>query len=322
MSADREMSSKIKLGIAHCLLGEKVRYDGQHKRDPFLVETLGRFVEWVPVCPEVECGLPVPREAMRLIGDPGNPRLVTRNTNIDHTQRMLSWSANKIEELRRRQICGYVFKSKSPSSGLWRVKVYVADGMPVKSGTGLFARQILLHFPLLPVEDEGRLHDPRLRENFIERVFVYKRWQDFISEDGSMKGFVEFHSRHKLLLMAHSPAHLRRLGAIAAQTEKMSRKKRHAAYIEIMTEALILQATVKKNTNVLQHIAGYFKRDITADEKREMGEVIDDYHRSLIPLIVPVTLMRHYARKYDVSWLRQQYYLNPHPAELMLRNHV
>lgn len=315
-------TSTIKLGIATCLLGENVRYDGGHKRDPFLIETLGKFVQWVPVCPEVECGLPVPREAMRLVGDPENPRLVTRTTNIDHTPRMLSWAEKKIKELEREEICGYVFKSKSPSSGLWRVKVYGASGMAAKTGTGIFARQVLLHFPLLPVEEEGRLHDPRLRENFIERVFVYKRWRDFIDAGGSMKGLVEFHTRHKLMLMAHSPKHLRLLGEIVAQKERMSSAKRHAAYIDCMMEALTLHATVKKNTNVLQHIAGYFKKDLAADEKQELVELIGNYHASLIPLIVPVALLQHFVRKYDISYLKQQYYLNPHPIELMLRNHV
>lgn len=312
----------IKLGIATCLLGENVRYDGGHKRDPFLIETLGKFVEWVPVCPEVECGLPVPREAMRLVGDPDKPRLVTRNTKIDHTDRMLEWAAGKIDELKGANICGYVFKSKSPSSGLWRVKVYSEKGMPSKTGTGIFAREVVRHFPFLPLEDEGRLHDPRLRENFIERVFVYKRWQDFVQNDGSIKGLVEFHTRHKLMLMAHSPKHLTRLGKLVAQTEKRPAAQRNAEYMELMMEALKLQATTKKNTNVLQHISGYFKKDLTADEKRELSDVIGNYHQSLIPLIVPVTLLRHFVRKYDSSYLRTQYYLNPHPIELMLRNHV
>jgi uncharacterized protein YbgA (DUF1722 family) len=235
---------------------------------------------------------------------------------------MLRWAEKKIKELEREEICGYVFKSKSPSSGLWRVKVYGDSGMASKTGTGIFARQVLKHFPLLPVEEEGRLHDPRLRENFIERIFVYKRWRDFIAADGSMKGLVEFHTRHKLMLMAHSPKHLRLLGDIVAQKEKMNSTKRHAAYIDCMMEALTLLATVKKNTNVLQHIAGYFKNNLTSGEKQELVEMIGNYHASLIPLIVPVSLLQHFVRKYDSSYLKQQYYLNPHPIELMLRNHV
>jgi uncharacterized protein YbgA (DUF1722 family)/uncharacterized protein YbbK (DUF523 family) len=313
---------KIKLGIASCLLGEKVRYDGGHKRDAFLTDTLGKFVEWVPVCPEVECGLPVPRESMRLTGDPANPRLVTTRTGVDHTERMLRWSKRKIEALRRESICGYVFKSKSPSSGLQRVKVYDEAGRASKTGTGMFAKQVVEAFPLLPVEDEGRLNDPRLRENFVERVFVYKRWQDFLEAGGRTKELVDFHTRHKLLIMAHSPKHLRTLGALVANPKTGLTSSLHSNYAHALMEALALQATVKKNTNVLHHIMGYFKRDVSADEKREMLEVIERYHDSLVPLIVPIVLLQHFVRRYNKEYLKTQYYLNPHPAELMLRNHV
>ena len=313
---------KIKLGISSCLLGNKVRYDGGHKLDHFLTDTLNRYVEWVPVCPEVECGLPVPREAMRLVGDPEHPRLITIRTRVDHSVRMAAWAKKKVAELEQQDLCGFVFKSRSPSSGMRGVKIYTEAGMPNATGSGLFARAFMNRFPHLPVEDEGRLHDPGLRENFIERVFVYQRWQDYVRDDGSLGGLVAFHTRHKLLLMSHSLKHYTELGKRVAGAKKERKGELHAQYLGTLLEGLGFLATVKKNTNVLQHMAGYFKDRLSADEKKELQDVIGNYHRALVPLIVPITLLQHYVRKYDTDYLKQQVYLNPHPLELMLRNHA
>ena len=260
--------NKIKLGISSCLLGNKVRYDGGHKLDHFLTDTLGRYVDWVPVCPEVECGLPIPREAMRLVGDPENPRLVTIRTKVDLSARMTTWAKKKVAELEKQDLCGFVFKSRSPSSGMRGVKIYTEAGMPNATGSGLFAKAFMSTFPLLPVEDEGRLHDPGLRENFIERIFVYQRWQDYVREDGSLGGLVAFHTRHKLLLMSHSPKHYTELGKLVAGAKKVRKDKLHAHYLGTLLEGLGFLATVKKNTNVLQHMAGYFKERLSADEKK------------------------------------------------------
>jgi uncharacterized protein YbgA (DUF1722 family)/uncharacterized protein YbbK (DUF523 family) len=312
----------IKIGVSACLLGQNVRYDGSHQRNRYLTDILGRFVSWVPVCPEVECGLPVPREAMRLVGDKDNPRLVTRKTKIDHTERMLSWSATRIQELEKENLCGFVFKSRSPSSGMQGVKIYNETGMPAKKGPGLFAKEMIEHFPFMPMEDEGRLNDGPIRENFIERLFVVHRWKTFVEDDGSPKGLVDFHTRHKLLLMAHSPKHLRQLGKLVADTKRGSKAELFGNYFEQMMEGLKLQTTVKKNTNVLNHIMGYFKKDFSSRDKKEILEIIEHYHRALIPLIAPIVLLRHYAHKYEKDYLKMQYYLDPHPAELMLRNHV
>jgi uncharacterized protein YbgA (DUF1722 family)/uncharacterized protein YbbK (DUF523 family) len=316
------MTSKLRLGISACLLGEKVRYDGGHKLDHYLRDTLGPFVEWVSVCPEVECGLPVPREAMRLAGDPDAPRLVTQRTKIDHTERLLDWARRRVAELTKENLSGFIFKSRSPSSGLRDAKVYNEDGNPVRRGPGLFARAFMARFPLVPVEDEGRLHDPGLRENFIERVFVHHRWQACRRKDGTRRGLVEFHTRHKLLLMAHSPKLLAELGRLVAGAKTPDFKGLLDAYGEKLLAGLQQLATVRKNVNVLQHIAGYFKRTLSAGEKVELGEVIDRYHRGLVPLVVPVTLVQHYVRKYGEPYLRGQVYLDPHPVERMLRSHV
>lgn len=313
---------RMRIGISACLLGEKVRFDGGHKLDHYLKETLGTFVEWVPVCPEVECGLPIPREAMHLVGDPESPRLLTVKTGKDITERMLQWAGKKLKELETLDLCGFVFKSRSPSSGMKGVKVYSPEGIPRHRGVGIFAGAFMKHFPLLPVVDEGRLFDPGLRENFIERVFVFRQWKDFILKDGTIKDLISFHTDHKLLVLSHSPRHYRTLGALVARAKEFSTESLHSEYLSILMEGLGMLATVKKNTNVLQHIMGYFKHRLTPDEKKELLEVISDYHRGLIPLIVPLVLLRHYVRKYDEPYLKRQHYLNPHPAKLMLRNHA
>ena len=310
------------IGISSCLLGEQVRYDGQHKLDHFLRDTLGPFVRWVPVCPEVEMGLSVPRESMRLVGTPQAPRLVTRKSGVDHTEGMLRWAKKKIDVLEDEELCGFVFKSRSPSSGMRSVKVYRRDGVPSGTTAGLFAGAFMERFPLLPVEDDGRMHDPGLRENFIERVFVYRRWLDFAASGGGAGGLVAFHTRHKYMIMAHSPAHLAKLGRIVAGAKSRGLSKARKEYLAELMDGLRLKATVKKNKNVLHHILGYFRKVLTADEKAEVLEVIDEYGRGLVPLVVPVVLLRHFTRRYSEPYLRSQYYLYPHPAELRLRTYL
>ena len=313
---------KIRLGISACLLGENVRFDGGHKLDRFLTETLGQYVEYVPVCPEVECGLPVPRESMHLEGDPDHPRLVTSRTQQDMTHQMTSWAGKRVVELEKEGLFGFVFKSDSPSSGMERVKVYSERGVPVKKGIGMFARAFMEHFPLLPTEEEGRLHDPMLRENFIERIFTLKRWRETLAEKENRGNLVNFHTRHKLLILSHSPKHYQIMGKWVAQAKEVPLKELYQNYQILLMEALSLKTTPKKNSNVLQHMMGYFKEQLSSDEKQELLDVIDHYRQEYIPLIVPVTLMNHYVRKYDQPYLREQGYLNPHPMELQLRNHV
>ncbi len=313
---------KIKLGISSCLLGEKVRFDGGHQWDRFLTDTLGKYVDFVPVCPEVESGLGVPREPMRLVGEVARPRLVTVRTGIDHTERLVNWARQKVQELAALDLCGFIFKSKSPSSGMERVKVYNDQGVPAPGGVGIFARIFMERFPMLPVEDEGRLHDPALRENFIERLFCYKRWRELLSRDYSIGSLVAFHTRHKLLIMSHSPRHYRDLGRLVARAREIPVKELFAGYQAILMEALRLKATPKKNANVLYHLLGYFKQQLTGDEKQELLEIIESYRREFVPLIVPITLINHYVRQYGEPYLKEQYYLNPHPVELKLRNHV
>ncbi|MEE4355802.1 MAG: DUF523 and DUF1722 domain-containing protein [Desulfococcaceae bacterium] len=311
---------KIRLGVSACLLGHEVRYNGGHKLNHYIRDVLGQFADFVPVCPETECGMSIPRETLRLEGSPDNPRLVTGKTKIDHTQQMLDWAHRRVEELEKENLCGFIFKKDSPSSGLYRVKVYNDKGQPVKKGTGMFAGVFTRHFPLLPVEEDGRLNDPGLRENFIESIFVFKRMREMLQKK-SRGALVDFHTRHKLLFMAHSPVHYKEMGKLVADGSQTAEES-IGQYIPLMAEALCLRATPRKHINVLQHIMGYFKKQLTPDEKQEILEILENYRKAYVPLIVPVTLMNHFVRKYSQPYLREQYYLNPHPLELRLRNHV
>ncbi len=317
------MEEKIKLGISSCLLGNKVRYDGGHKFDPFLVNTLGQFVEYVSVCPEVESGFPVPREAFRLVGDPEKPRLLTRQGGIDATAQMERWIEKKLPLLEKEGLCGFIFKSQSPSSGMERVKVYNEKGMAEKKGVGIFARALMARLPLLPVEEEGRLQDIDLRENFIVRIFAYRRWQELLAGGATAGRLVDFQRRHKLLLMAHSPELARRLGALVAGLGTPQKLDRILPeYEKLLLAALKQRATVRRNVNVLQHMLGYFKKQLDDFEKKEMLGLIENYRQNLIPLIVPLTLLKHYIDKFQQPYLQDQYYLDPHPLELKLRNHA
>jgi uncharacterized protein YbgA (DUF1722 family)/uncharacterized protein YbbK (DUF523 family) len=317
------MTKRIKILVSACLLGEKVRYDGGHKRDIFLNETLGPFVEWVRVCPEVDCGLPVPREAMRLVGDAKRPRLVTNRTGIDHTERMECWAKARLEELSGLDLCGYICKKDSPSSGMERVKVYdAAGGAPARTGAGVFTRMFMERFPRVPVEEEGRLTDPVLREMFVERVFCLRRFRDLLARPLSRGALVDFHTDHKMLLLSHDRGHYEEMGRLVAGGKALPIGTLFRRYEEIFMAGLAHKATPKKCADVLSHMMGHFRKMLSAAEKREMVEVIDQYRRGLVPLVVPVTLTRHYVRKYDVAYLARQVFLHPHPVELMLRNHV
>ena len=315
------MTEKIKMGIARCLLGEKVRYDGGHKHDRYITQTLGNYLEFVPVCPEMECGMPVPREPMRLEGDPTAPRLMTHKTRRDLTPMMQAWGKEKLKELEKENLCGYIFKTRSPSSGMERISVYGEDKTVRNNGVGIWARMFKDHFPLLPVEDEGRLHDPGLRENFITRVFVMKRWRDMIADGLNVGKLVDFHTRHKLLILAHSQAHYRQMGPMVANVREYTPAEFFKAYLEILIQALALKTTPAKNINVLQHMMGYFKKQLTHDEKQELLDLLDQYRQGHVPLIVPITIIKHFVRKYDQPYLKEQVYLYPHPLELGLRNH-
>ncbi|MEO8257989.1 MAG: DUF523 and DUF1722 domain-containing protein [Acidobacteriota bacterium] len=322
MTVDAFIRQPVRVGISSCLLGEAVRYDGGHKRDAFLTGTFGRFVEWVPVCPEVECGFGTPRESMRLTRVGAAIRLLTVKTAVDVTDQLADYARQRVSELASEQLCGYVLKKDSPSCGLHRVKLYEAGDVPTRTGRGLFASRLLERFPDLPVEEEGRLTDPRLRENFVERVFAYARLRDLFGGAWDQAALVRFHTAHKLILMAHSPKAYQELGRLVAGGTALPHDELRQSYSAAFMTALSVIATPRRHTNVLQHIAGHFKRQLDRESKAELVAAIDAYRQELVPLIVPLTLLRHYIRVHDVSYLAGQLYLEPHPKELMLRNHV
>ncbi|MBL8038103.1 MAG: DUF523 and DUF1722 domain-containing protein [Nitrospira sp.] len=315
-------ASPIRLGISRCLLGDEVRFDGGHKQDHFLTDVLGRYVEWVSVCPEVEAGLGIPREAMRLVGNPRQPRLITITSQQDHTAAMETMIEERLDALNKLNLSGFVFKRGSPSCGVERVRVYTPQGMPSHSGAGVFAKAFRDAFPLIPVEEEGRLCDSALRENFIERVFCYRRLQDLLQNGLNRQELIRFHTIHKYLLLSHSPQHYKTMGQLVAQAERYRPKDLTVKYADLFMKTLAVRATVRKHVNVLQHIVGHFKKRMSPREKAELLGVINDYHQGLTPLIVPLTLLKHYVQVFDVSYIRDQVYLHPHPKELMLRNHV
>jgi uncharacterized protein YbgA (DUF1722 family)/uncharacterized protein YbbK (DUF523 family) len=312
----------IRIGISSCLLGEQVRFDGGHKRDSFLADTFGRFVHWIPVCPEVECGLGAPRESMRLVRQEDGIRLLTVKTGVDLTDRMTRFAARRVAALGADELSGFVLKKDSPTCGLARVKVYDRRGSPIREGRGFFAAQLVSSAPHLPVEEEGRLSDPRLRLNFVERVFAYWRLRGLFGGGWNLGALVRFHTAHKLILMAHSPQAYQRIGRLVARAKDNARGELERRYTAEFMTALAAIATPRRHANVLQHIAGYFKRLLDRDSQAELHGAIDDYRRGLVPLVVPITLVRHHVRQHGVSYLAGQLYLDPHPKELMLRNHV
>ena len=313
---------KIRIGVSACLLGQPVRYDGQHKHDHYITDTLGRYFEFVGVCPEVECGLGVPRESMRLVGDPANPRLVTTRTGVDLTDRMQAWVAKRVVELEKEDLYGFIFKSRSPSSGMEKVKVYNERGGVIGNSPGLFGKAFMAHFPTLPCEDEGRLNDPDLRENFIERVFTLWRFRQAVRASPTLGALMAFHTRNKLLIQSHHEPLMREMGRELAGLKAREVRAFIPQYEAKLMRALKALATVRKHTNILQHMLGYLRKDVDEADRKELAGIIEEYRQGLIPLIVPVTMLRHYVVKHGIEYLKDQYYLNPHPLELKLRNHA
>ncbi len=317
------MDTPIRLGIAACLLGEKIRYDGGHKRDEFLTGTVAPHVAWIPVCPEAESGMGTPRPAVRLeLGADGATRMLDPKSGQDHSATMKRFSKSRVRALAEEDLDGYVLKKDSPSCGMERVRLYSDHGMPVRKGVGLFAAELLAQFPHLPVEEEGRLNDPHLRENFFERVFAYRRLKQLFGARWTAGDLVRFHTAEKMLLLAHDPQGYRALGRLVAALKSTPRAELQQNYADSFMTVMRKLATPRKHVNVLQHMQGHFSDQLDASARAELVELITDFGKGLVPLIAPVTLVRHYVRRFDVSYLAGQSYLEPHPKELMLRNHA
>jgi uncharacterized protein YbgA (DUF1722 family)/uncharacterized protein YbbK (DUF523 family) len=330
----RVSDDRPRIGISACLLGQPVRYDGGHKRDRFLLETFGRHVDWVPVCPEVEAGFGAPRESMRLVlvrprrrdgcerYEPSNIALVSNEQGADLTSQLTIYALRKVEGLARAHLSGFILKEDSPSCGMERVKVYTSAGRCERAGRGLFAEALMSRLPNLPVEEEGRLGDPGLRENFIERVFAYGRLRALFGRRWSDGEVVRFHTAHKLTLMAHSPSAYRALGRLVAAIKSSDRAGFSGEYQSRFMGALSVVATPARHANVLHHMLGYISCDMAPEQRREVLEAIEGHRQGTMPLIVPMALMRHHVRRLGVDYLLGQTYVEPDSRELSLRNHV
>ena len=322
--------TRLRVGVSTCLLGEAVRWDGGHKRDHFLNETLAPFVTWVPLCPEVASGLPVPRDTMRLEASPEGGtvvnghlvRLIITRTGGDWTDEMAAWSATTAAAIARERLDGFVLKKDSPSCGLERVRIYGGPGPASKTGRGVFAEALVQACPDLPVEDEGRLNDPALRENFIERLFAYRALGDLFTGRWTVGGLVRFHTAHKLTLLAHKPAPYQALGRLVARAKGLGRPELRDRYVHGFMDGMKAIATPGRHANVLEHMSGYLREHLDEPSRAELRETIADHRRGHVPLVVPLTLIKHHARRHGVNYLLGQTYLDPHPKELALRNHV
>lgn len=316
-------AARMRIGVSQCLLGENVRFDGGHKNNDYVVGTLGAWFDFVAVCPEMEIGLGTPRESLRLVQSGSQVRLVAPKSGSDHTTKMREYSLRRAKQIESQRLVGYVFKKDSPSCGMERVRVYGDAAMPNKNGRGLFAAAVIDLMPALPTEEEGRLGDPRLRENFVTRVFAYSRWLALEDAGLTRARLFRFHEEHKYVLMAHSQAGLRELGHLLGAARKGSDTAALARrYLERFTALMARVPTPKSHANTLYHVAGYFTGQLDAPDRAELVQMIEEYREGRLPLIVPVTLIRHYVRKYAVPYLADQVYLKPHPNEMMLLNHV
>ena len=312
----------IRIGISSCLLGQKVRFDGGHKRDRYLNDVLGQWLTWVAACPELEIGLGVPRPTIRLEGGQSGVRLVEPKGGLDLTKKMETYAETKVKDLQKADLDGFILKKGSPSCGMERVRVYGKGGVPTRNGVGVFARVLMERCPNLPVEEEGRLNDPVLRERFIAHVFCRHRWRTVRRNGLTRRRLVEFHTAHKLQLRSHNEASYRRLGRIVASAGTLPDSDLFQSYENELHTALSTRPSSKRHTNVLYHALGYLKKVLSPFEKQELVQLIEDYRTGLVPLVVPITLLRHHVVKHEIPYLEGQLYLEPHPKELMLRNRV
>ena len=314
-------STKPLVGISSCLLGQEVRFDGGHKKDGWITGPLSAFFDFLPVCPEVGIGLGIPRPTIHLVGDPERPRAVgSKDPTLDVTARLEDFAKAQLPQLGG--LSGYILKSKSPSCGMARVPVTSAKGMPAKVGVGIYARVLLERMPLLPVEEEGRLNDPVLRENFVTRVYVLHRWQQLRVERMTAAKLIDFHSRQKYLVMAHSQAAYQRLGQMLSHLKQVDLEAVADMYVAELMAALARRVTRKRHVNVLHHIMGYFTDHIDAGDKAELLASIEAYRREEVALVVPITLLRHHLRRHPDPYMEKQVYLAPHPEKLALRGAI
>lgn len=322
MNSEATRKPSIRIGISSCILGEKVRYDGGHKLDRYLADVFGKYAEWVPVCPEVEVGMGIPRPTVRLIQIEDRIHMISKKGD-DYTDEMNRYTQMRTAALASDHLSGYILKSGSPSCAMERMRFYDAEGIPRGRRSGLYADGLLKAFPHLPIEDDGRLRDARIRENFVTRVFAHHRWMQMINEGLSRARLVAFHQSYKHHLMARNQVAARRLGRLVGTPQEYDTDEQLAdAYFSEFMTAMKRTPSRRGHTNVLHHMSGYVSRVIDPEDRRELADMINQYRLERLPLIVPLIMLRHYARKYDIAYLQDQVYLDPHPDELMLLNQL
>ena len=317
-----EPTQEISLGISACLVGQKVRYNGEHKRSSYCMNQLSKHFQFKPVCPEVGIGMGTPRAPIRLVGNIDGYRVKgTDDPELDVTDQLYQYGQDRAWELS--DISGYILMQKSPSCGMERVKVYHANGHPLGKGEpGMYAKALMETNPLLPVEEEGRLHDPVLRENFISRVFAYHRWHRDVVSNPSYQAVEQFHALHKYILMAHDPQNYSELGRIVAQGKKVSLENLMSEYFSLFMTVMKLKANRKSHTNVMLHLLGYLKRSVSGEDRQQILQLIEEYRQGILPLVAPMSLLRHFIKRHGSDYIKNQYYLMPHPEELGLRNSI
>lgn len=316
------MSEAIRIGVSACIAGEKVRWDGTDARDTYITDTLAKYVEFVPLCPEIACGMGIPREKIRQVDCGDEVRLIGYESGDDLTEKMTNWTDRVLPGLEDDGLCGFVLKSRSPSCALMQGKIFSTTGKAPRRGAGFFAELLMSHYPLLPVEASDRLQNPLLRENFIRRVFVLKRWRELVTKGMNIGNLVDFHTRHKLMIRSHDLRGYKELGKLLGESSVFNADEIFDTYGLMLFRSLALKATPNKNGDVLKHVAGFFKQQLDTGDMQELLTMITSYKNGKIPLLMPVTLLNHYARKHQMPYLTQQYFLNPHPSELKLLNHV
>ncbi|MGM0563488.1 MAG: YbgA family protein [Pseudomonadota bacterium] len=316
-----EPGEKIPVGISQCLLGDKVRYDGEHKRSRFCTDVLAPYFDFEPICPEVAIGLGIPRPPIRLVEDEGEVRVKgVKKADLDPTDDLREYSEKRTSQLDH--LCGYILMQKSPSCGMERVAVYHPNGNPLHhQGVGVYAEVLKRNHPLLPIEESGRLNDSTLRENFIARVYAFYRWKK-IENNLTPKVLIDFYSDYKYLVMAHDPQAYHSIGQLLADMKGDDIDTIGEQFIELLMNTLKIPATRKTNTNVLMHIQGYFKKQLSSDEKQELAQVIEQYRQGIIPMIAPMVLIKHFLKQHPSEYLERQAFLNPYPEALSLRNAI
>ena len=305
------MKNTIKVGVSSCLLGEETRYDGTHKRDHFIADVLGKWVTFVPLCPEVECGFGIPREPLRLVGGLEATTLMTSITKGDYTQSMLRWARKRALALKKKGLGGFIFKSKSPSCGVRKVKIYRENGLAIPKGEGIFVKIFREHFPFMPIEDEEGIHDPKAFKNFIDKVFIFTRWRESLEQGLNREKLIKFHSQHKFLFLSHSPKQVRMMEDLIGKPQRFHHKELVDHYQAILMCLLQQEATAEKHANIMMVIAEKLASYLSSKDNEKLHDLIDFFVRGLVFHRVPLTLLNHYARKYKLSFLKNQAYLDP-----------